>query len=155
MTAFLHDAAGASLPVAVGLLALAVAARGVLWAGIDHGPAQRVAERYLDPLALWCLVAVAVHTVALGAAGDADAFSFALPLALGVGAVLVRPARDVPEPTERTQRPERVDQPPVTAAPRTTPAPPTPAPAPAPDGRLWTDRGDDDRGRRTGLWSRA
>jgi hypothetical protein len=148
MTAFLHDAAGASLPVAVGLLALAVAARGVLWAGIDHGPAQRVAERYLDPLALWCLVAVAVHTVALGAAGDADAFSFALPLALGVGAVLVRPGRDT------TQRRERVDEPPRAAAPRPTPAPPSPAPAPEPAGRLWTDR-DDDRERRTGLWSRA
>jgi hypothetical protein len=148
VTGFMHDVATASLPVAIGLLALAVTARAVVWAGIDHAPAQRLAQQYVEPLSTWCLVAVAVDVVAVGAAGDAGVVSLALPLALGVAAVLVRPAGEQEEPAAAA-RPAPAPVP-VTPAPVAT-GPPTPAPAAS----LWADDADDESARRVGLWSRA
>ena len=67
----MHDAARAALPVAVALLVFAAFARGVLWAQIDDPAAERIAREYAEPLATWCLIALAAHVLALTAAGDA------------------------------------------------------------------------------------
>ena len=45
MSAFLDDAARASLTVAVALLLFTAVARGLLWARIDDARAQRLARR--------------------------------------------------------------------------------------------------------------
>jgi hypothetical protein len=163
VTGFMHDVASASLPVAIGLLALAATARAVLWARLDHAPAQRLAQHHLEPLSTWCLVAVAVNTAAVGAAGDAGVVSLALPLCLGVAAVMLRSAgeRDAPAaaaPAKARPRPAPGTTAPAAPAP---PAPPAPAPAapvpaaPTPPGSLWADETDDEATRRAGLWSRA
>ena len=146
MSGFAHDAAGASLTVAIGLLALASAAAVVLWAQVDDPRAQRPARHYLEPLSTWCLIALGTHTLALGAAGDLAVQSLALPLVLGAAAVVVRSAAEAQPPGQAVHRP----------AVRTRPAAPPAAPtqAPAPDGALWAG-GDDDRSPRTGLWSRG
>jgi hypothetical protein len=151
MTAFMHDVARASLPVAIGLLILAATARAALWANLDDERARRLAAQYLEPLATWCLVALATHTLALGLAGEASALAVALPLALGAVAVVLRVSGEAPE------RPAAA---PV-AARTAAPAAPAPAAAAAPaptapaDDRLWADPVDDESTRRTGLWSRA
>jgi len=107
MTTFMHDVARAALPVAIGLLTCTAAAAAVLWSRFDDAQAQRLARQYLEPLSTWCLVALATHTLALGAAGEASVLSLVLPLALGAGAVLLRSvpgsaARSAPaEPAKR------------------------------------------------------
>jgi TctA family transporter len=121
VTAFLRDVAGASLPVAIVLLILAATARAAIWAQLDHAPAQRVARRYLEPLGTWCLIAVAIHTVALSAAGDAGVLTLALALGLGAGAVLLRPK----------ESPRVEPEAPLVAEPRA---------APTPAGSLWARR---------------
>src|SRR5215210_4911502 len=122
MSAFLADVARASLPVAIVLLVLAAAARGVVWAELDHAEARRVARRYLEPLATWCLVAVGVHVLALGAAGDADLLSLVLPLGAGAAAVALRSAGETDHVPE--------------AQPGAAPAAPA---APSPGGSLWAE----------------
>jgi len=145
MSAFMHDVAAACLPVAIGLVSLAATARAVVWAQIDHGPAQRTARQYLEPLGTWCMVAVAAHTLALGAAGEAGVLSLALPLGLGVAAVLLRSTGE-PSATRAEARP---------AARPAAAGAPAPAPAPAPVDKLWAEPADDESTRRSGLWSRA
>jgi hypothetical protein len=130
MSAFLHHVAGAALPVAVGLLILAAAARAALWARIT----EPLAQAYLEPLATWCLITVGVDVLAVAAAGDAAVLSFAAPLGVGAAAAALRTA------------PER---------PAVEPAPQPPAPAaPAPmAGALWAEPVEVKRPDE-GLWSR-
>jgi hypothetical protein len=122
MTEALHHVTRAALPVAILLLSFALAARALLWAEIDHAPARRIARQYLEPLSTWCLIATGVYTLALGLRGDAELVAFVIPVVIGIGAVLLRPAG---EPSRTTPEPE-----PAVAAPVT----PTPAPA----GHLWS-----------------
>jgi hypothetical protein len=161
MTAFLHDVARAALPVAIGLLTCAAAARAVLWSGFDDAQAQRLARQYLAPLCTWCLVALATHVVALGAAGEASVLSLLFPLALGAAAAMLRwaPERDTDAAAAAPARkaPAPAPAPAPTPAPAPAPAPAAPraaAPAP-PTGRLWADPTEDEAATRTGLWSRA
>ena len=138
-----HDAAGASLTVAIGLLVLVVTAAVVLWAQVDDPRAQRLARRCLEPLSTWCLVALGTHTLALGMAGDLGVLSLALPLVLGAAAVALRSAAEAGAPRQAA-RTARAAAPPRAASP-VGPAPaPAPArsdaPAPAPDGTLWAGR---------------
>ena len=90
MTSFLSAVADASLPVAVGLLILAAAARGVSWLVPDDPRMERLAREYLEPLSTWCLIALAAHTFALVAAGRTDVIGVALPIVLAVVAVVLR-----------------------------------------------------------------
>lgn len=120
MSAFLSHVAGAALPVAIGLLVLTAAARASLWAEMDH----TLARRYLEPLSTWCLIAVATHTIALGAAGDARLGTLVFPLGLGIAAAALRPAGEADEAS--AIEPEKQ---PAVAAP-TTPT----------DGPLWARR---------------
>lgn len=112
--------ASAALPVAIGLLACAAVARGVLWT--RFGERQATARRYLEPLSVWCVVAVVVYVIARIAAGDLALGSFALAVALGGVAMLLwlgeqqpvaaeaQPVAD-PEPPPRAEEPERVAEP--------------------------------------------
>jgi hypothetical protein len=161
-----HDVATASLPVAVALAILAATARLVLWAQVDEVRVQDVAREYLGPLTTWCLLAVAVNSLAVGAAGEASVVSLALPDVLGAAAVLLRPAAEMPAIEPEQKQPRRratVDG----AAPERTPAAHTPAAtagaaqalapaspdAPAPARALWAG-GDEESNGRVGLWSR-
>ena len=125
MSAFMHDVARASLPVAIALLAFTVVARAALWA--DDPAFVRVGRQYLEPLSVWCLGAVGVQLFAVVAAGDAGALSLLLPIAMGAAAALLRPSE---EPA-----------PPVPAAPprKREPAPSKPAASPEP-ASLWVNR---------------
>jgi hypothetical protein len=122
MTDALHHVTRAALPVAIALLSFTLAARAVLWAQLDHGPARRIASQYLEPLSTWCLIATGVYTLALGLRGDAELVTFVIPVLLGLAAVALRPAAD---PSHDEPEPE-----PAVA----TPVTPTPAPA----GHLWS-----------------
>jgi hypothetical protein len=167
MTAFLHDVARAALPVAIGLLACAAAARAVLWSGFDDAQAQRLARQYLAPLCTWSLIALGTHVVALGAAGEASVLALLLPLALGAAAVLLRvvPEQETAAPAAEPARPRATVARPAASA-RTAPRAKAPTTAPAatratattpatPGGRLWADPTEDEAAARTGLWSRA
>jgi hypothetical protein len=143
MSAFMQDVARASLPVAIALLIAAACARGVLWAQIDDASAQRIAGKYLEPLSTWCLVTLATHVFALGAAGDAGLFSVAVAIAVGIAAVLLRAKRDTDQP--RAAKPEV--QPTAADA---TPA----ARAPSSAGRLWAESVNDASIREGQLWTR-
>jgi uncharacterized membrane protein len=124
MSTLMHDIARAALPVAVALLILAVAARTVLWVKIDDYT-TRLARDYVEPLASWCLIALMVYALARVAAGEGSALALALPLVLGVVALL---ALSAGEPEEQT-------------APVEPPAPePVRPPVRAPDGSLWARR---------------
>ena len=159
MSTFFHDVASATVPVAIVLLLLAAAARVAVWQHIG-GAEERLARAYLEPLALWCLGAFAVHVVAVGAAGEAGVVSVGVPVILGVVAALLHPAgeaaaRDALEADERPPAAARartasVPAPAESAAPSAAAGPR----APDPRGALWAD-GDDDRSHPTGLWSRA
>jgi len=168
VSTFFHDVASATVPVAIVLLLLAAAARVAVWQHIG-GAEERLARAYLEPLALWCLGALAVHVLAVGAAGEAGVVSVGVPVILGVVAALLHPAgeavaRDALEADERppATAPARAASAPV-AAPAPAPAPAEPAAptaaagprAPHPGGALWADGDDDDRSHPTGLWSRA
>lgn len=154
MTAFMHDVARAALPVAIGLLTCAAAAAAVLWTRFDDTQAQRLARQYLEPLSTWCLVALATHTLALGAAGEASVLSLVLPLALGAAAVLLRTAIESgtrPAAAEPVKRRAATPAP----APPATHAPPAAPAAAHPAAPLWADPADDESATRSGLWSRA
>jgi hypothetical protein len=137
MSGLFRDVATAALPVAIVLLLVATAARAAVWQRIG-GNEERLAHAYLEPLALWCLGALAVHVVAVGAAGDAGVVSVGVPLILAGGAALL-PLSLAPAPS----------------APAAPTARPAPEPDPAPGGALWADGDDDERSHPTGLWSRA
>ncbi len=125
MTTFLSAVADASLPVAVGLLILAAAARGVNWLVPDDPRMERLARQYLEPLGTWCLIALAVHTFALVAAGRTGVIGVALPIVLGVAAVFLREDPADAEPV--------ADERPAT----TSPAAHAPAPVAEPVAGLW------------------
>jgi hypothetical protein len=99
MTSLFDDIASASLPVAVGLLVLAAIARAALWAQLDDARVQRLAAQYLEPLATWSVIAILVHAVALGGAGELSAGGVGLALAIAFGGVLLRPGES-PAPPE-------------------------------------------------------
>ena len=165
MSGFAHDVATASLPVAIGLCVLAGVARLGLWAQVDDVRVHDVARQYLGPLTTWCLVAVAVNSLAVGAAGDAGVLTLALPAILGAAAVLLRPRpsrasrpgsrRSAHSPAAATVQPEpnpAARRPAATTAAAQALAPARPE-APAPARGLWAG-GDEDSNGRVGLWSR-
>lgn len=142
MSAFMHDVARASLPVAIALLAFTAVARAALWA--DDPAFARVGRQYLEPLSIWCLGAVGVQLFAVVAAGDAGALSLLLPIAMGAAAALLRPSEEAAAPAPAAAPRKR--------EPAPTPSPSTPA-APAP-ASLWVKRADDGPAREGSLWSR-
>jgi hypothetical protein len=123
MSEALHHVTRAALPVAIALLSFTLAARALLWAQLDHAPARRIASQYLEPLSTWCLIATGVYTLALGLRGDAELVAFVVPVVIGIGAVLLRPA-----PERSREEPEHE---------HAAPAPPV-APTPVPAGHLWS-----------------
>lgn len=128
----MHHIAIASLPVAIGLVALALGAWGALAAQLDDADTVRLARTYLEPLSTWALIAIGVHALALLAAGDASGLAIALALALAAGAVALRIA-PAPEQTGAA--------PPPPAAPRAPePAPVPTGPVAPTDGPLWAGR---------------
>jgi hypothetical protein len=144
MSGVMHAVAAAALPVATGLVVLAVAARGIIAVRLEHAAAQRLAAQYVDALGVCALAAVATYVLAVGLAGELGPGSLILAVALGVAAVL---ARSMPGEAEQTA-----------PAPTAAKAPPSPAPArdaPAEAHSLWVDAREDDPAARTGLWSRA
>jgi hypothetical protein len=156
MTAFLDDAARASLIVAVGLLLLTAVARGMVWARIDDARAQRFARQHAEPLGTWCLGALVVNLCAVALNGDLGAGTLAPAIAIGAAATALllwtgeaAPAgASRPEPAVRTAPPK-----PAAPAPA-RPAAPSPRPiSPAPASSLWAHHDDDDRARDGALWS--
>jgi hypothetical protein len=107
----MHAVADVALPVAVVLLAGTAVAR--------------IARRFLEPLAITCVLAAAVDAAAVLASGDATIGAFVLPVAIGSVAILLGLA-----PGGSAAR----EEPPAPPPPR----PPEPEPVPA---RLWY-RGD-------------
>lgn len=164
MSAFMHDVARASLPVAIALLAFTAVARAALWA--DDAAVVRVGRQYLEPLSIWCLGAVGVQLFAVVAAGDAGALSLLLPIAMGAAAALLRPSEEAPEnagaPAAARRKPPAAPAP--AAAPRKRGAAPAPPSAPVPSApgpsrspapaSLWVKRADDEPAREGSLWSR-
>jgi hypothetical protein len=154
MSAFMHDVARASLPVAIALLAFTAVARAALWA--DDAAVVRVGRLYLEPLSIWCLGAVGVQLFAVVAAGDAGALSLLLPIAMGAAAALLRPSEEAPEKAGAPAAARR--KPPAAPAPAAAPrkreaAAPAPSRSPAPTS-LWVKRADDEPAREGSLWSR-
>jgi hypothetical protein len=135
-----------SLPMAIGLFLLALTTGGLLWARRGGEEMQRIANRYLEPLCIWCLVAVAMATFARLAAGDVGIWLL-LPLALATVALGILMTPDAAHPAEVA--PGQVPAPPAPVVPRAVPE------APAPPASLWAERGDEDSASRAGLWRRA
>jgi hypothetical protein len=122
--------AGAALPVAIGLLALAAGARGALAARVE----ERIARLYLEPLSTWAAIAFAAYLLAVLAAGHPGVVSIAVAITLGAVALLLR-------------------EPGTSTAPAATPPPGRPATTPpAPAGGPLSDRPVEEPAR-TGLWS--
>ena len=147
MSAFMHDVARASLPVAIALLAFTAVARAALWA--DDPAFVRLGRQYLEPLSVWCLGAVGVQLFAVVAAGDAGALSLLLPIAMGAAAALLRPAE---EGSEKAAAPAAAAAPRKAAAPaarrlrarRPAARARRPASSPAP-ASLWVKRAEEGR----------
>jgi hypothetical protein len=129
MSDLLDRAPTASLAVAVGLLVAAVGARALLlWA--DDAGVRRTARLYLEPLCVWCLIAVVVHGVALGAAGTASVGSIALLLVVAAAAVALQAGDENASPGDEPAAP------PATSPP--APAAPPPPEASSRAGSLWS-----------------
>jgi len=153
----MDDLARASWPVAILLVIFAGTARALLWAQIDDPDALRIARQYLEPLATWCVVAVATHLLALGAAGDLAVTTLMLPLAVGAVAMLLRAQSAGPEAAAEAA--VTAAAPAATRAPASPPAPaaapaPRQAASPAPTGSLWAGREPEEPTREGALWSR-
>lgn len=154
MTDLAHHIAGAALPVAIGLLGLALCARLALWAPADDARLRARAREYLVPLTTWCLAATGVYAVALGATGEAGVPSFALAAVIAGAALALHgwePANlKGSDPFIRATAPK-------TAAPAPQPrpaAPPANLKGSDPLKRsLWAE-GDATSDSHTGLWSR-
>ena len=130
MTGFFDDAAQASLIVAVLLLLAAAAACGVQLARVEHAPARRLAQLYLEPLSVWCLAALVTHALAVVAAGNVTFFSLLVPICMGLAAMALRWVDDdVDEPVEPVE--------PATP-PRHQPEPPLATPVRPASGSLWS-----------------
>ena len=111
----------ASLAVAIALVLAAGVARVLVFA--DDRTLRRTAQLYLQPLCTWCLIAVVVHGVALGAGGTASVAGIALMLLIAAAAVAL-PIGDAPqEPAEAEPEPG---------------TPPPPPPTPVAGGSLWS-----------------
>ena len=152
MSAFMHEVARASLPVAIALLAFTAVARAALWA--DDPAVVRVGRQYLEPLSVWCLGAVGVQLFAVVAAGDAGALSLLLPIAMGAAAALLRPSEEAapaPAAAPKAAAPRKRAAAPAPTAPAPAPSKPAASPAPA---SLWVKRADDGPAREGSLWSR-
>jgi hypothetical protein len=143
MSTLLHHISTAALPVAIALLTATALARVALW--MDDAETRRLARRYLDPLSLWCLAAVAVHTLALVGAGDSS--GGALALAFGLAAAAVWLPWTAGDPVAETHAAPAEPDPPR-AAPE---PPPRPARPLAPGESLWARPVAADR-RSTDLW---
>jgi hypothetical protein len=149
-----HHIAVASLPVALGLLVLAAGARAVLWTDVNDAGLTRIARDHLGPLSTWCLILVAVHTVALGGAGDLGAGSGGVALIIGAAAVLLRaedggPAEEPDDAPEWAVAARERAATPGAAARGERAAAPAPAAAPR---SLWVEP-DEEPASRTGLWT--
>jgi hypothetical protein len=150
MSAFMHDVARASLPVAIALLAFTAVARAALWA--DDPAFVRVGRQYLEPLSIWCLGAVGVQLFAVVAAGDAGALSLLLPIAMGAAAALLRPSEEAaPAAAPKAAAPRKRATASAPSAPAAAPSTPAASAAPA---SLWVKRADDGPTREGSLWSR-
>ncbi len=141
-----HHVAGASLPVAIALLMLALTSGGLLWARRRGDEKPRSASRYLEPLCTWCLAAVALLTFARLAAGEFGIW-LCLPVALATVALWLLTTPEAAHPAEVA--PAQVPAPPVAEPPRAVPE------APAPPASLWAERAHEDPAPRAGLWRRA
>jgi hypothetical protein len=150
MNDLMHHIAIASLPIAIGLVALALGAWGALAAQLDDEDTVRLARTYLEPLSTWALVAIGVHTLALLAAGEAGGLAIALSLLLAAGAVALRIA-PAPAQTATATAPPRPPEPPRAAAPEPAPLPTGPV-APT-DGPLWAGRDARRPRSSTALWN--
>src|SRR4051794_38457330 len=144
MTGAFHHIAAASLPVALGLLVLAVVARGALWARPSDGRIERIAAGHLGPLSTWCLILIAVHAVALGGAGELGAGGLAVAVVIALAAVLLRADGD-----DAAAEEEPGDTPDWAVPAGERPAPAA-RPGAAPSPSLWADPDDHPR---TGLWT--
>jgi hypothetical protein len=149
MSGFFHHVAVAALPVAVVLLTLAVAARGVLWIPVDDPRAQRLAREYLGAVCTWCLTAAAVTVFARLAAGDTGVLGLAMPIGIGTAAAMLGVENPVTHPAPAPAAP--------VAPPARDPDPPAPERAPAAplhptEGSLWAHRLREDGAPRSGLW---
>lgn len=145
MNELMHHIAIASLPIAIGLVALALGAWGALAAQVDDDDTVRLARTYLEPLSTWALIGIGVHMLALLAAGDAGGLSLALSLLLAAGAVALRIA-PAPAPRQTATSPPAPPKAPVAPEP-TGPVAPT-------DGPLWAGRDAARRPRSsTALWN--
>jgi hypothetical protein len=149
-TGLMHHLAIASLPVALGLVALALGAWGALAAQLDDEDTVRLSRTYLDPFSTWALIALGVHTLALWAAGEAGGLAIALSLLLAAGAVALRIA-PAPAPTATATAPSRPPEPPRASAPAPAPLPTGPV-APT-DRPLWAGRDARRPRSSTGLWN--
>ena len=149
MSILLHHISTAVLPVAIALLTLTALARVALWT--EDADTRRLARRYLDPLSVWCLIAVAVHTLALVGAGDAT--GAALALAFGLAAAAAWLPRTAGEPVAEPPRAAPAEPAPATPAGEPGP-PPTRPPRPlAPGEPLWARPAGEAR-RAGDLWRR-
>ena len=113
----MHHVAGAALPVAIGLLACAVVARGVLWTDFGDAQARRTARLYLAPLCTWGLGVLVVYVFARSAAGDSLLGSLAVGGLLGAAGLALRLGDEEEE--------EAAAEPVAAADPPPRPAPPT------------------------------
>jgi hypothetical protein len=174
MSEFFGHVADAALPVAIGLLVLTAAARGVLWAQLE-GDERRLARQYLEPLATWCLIASGTYAFAICASGEAGVLPLGAAIAMAVAAILLRSDETAAEPkpaAEQQREPKaaaeqrREPKPDVRRSPvpetlgpetggrRAFPEPvPThgQTPEPTASASLWDEP---QNGQRTGLWAR-
>ena len=127
MSAFMHDVARASLPVAIALLAFTAVARAALWA--DDPAVVRVGRQYLEPLSIWCLGAVGVQLFARGRGGRGRRALAAPPdrhgrrrrAAAAVGGGREPAARQAGRAEEARGGPRPARRPPLRARPRPPP----------------------------------
>jgi hypothetical protein len=121
----MHHVASAALPVAIGLLVCAAAARAVLWWGLGDVDLQRTARDHVEPLCLWCLGVLVVYFFARSASGGALLTTAFLGAALSAPVLALWQAGQDPATEER-----RVEEPP--------PAEQPPAPDDSPRQGLWS-----------------
>jgi hypothetical protein len=164
MSEFFGHVADAALPVAIGLLVLTGAARGVLWAQLE-GDERRLARQYLEPLATWCLIASGTYAFAICASGEAGVLPLGAAIAMAVAAILLRSDETAAEPKpaaeqQREPKPDVRRSPvPETLGPETGGRRAFPEPVPThgqtPESTASASLWDEPQnGQRTGLWAR-
>jgi hypothetical protein len=123
----LSAVASAALPVAIGLLVCAAAARAVLWTGFDDADLQRLAREYLDPVGTWGLGAVGVYLFARTAADGMSIGTFFVASVLAAALLAVWRLQEEEATVE--EEPIAHDEPTLESEA---------AADPAPQGRLWS-----------------